>query len=45
MSSFQNTEEIENPMVKSKVMALGSVLLSFAWFYGYLNCFNSNFDL
>jgi len=29
MSSFQNTKEIENPMVGSKVMALGSVSMRF----------------
>ena len=44
MSSFQNTKEIGNSTVESKVMALGSMLTRFAWFSGYLNCFNSDFD-
>ena len=44
MSSFQNTKEIGNSMVESKVMALGSMLTRFARFSGYLNCFNSDFD-
>ena len=35
---------IENSTVGSKVMASISVLTGFAWFFGYLNCFNSNFD-
>ena len=34
MSSFQNTKEIENPMVKSKVIATRSVLMCF---YGFLD--------
>ena len=34
MSSFQNTKEIENPTVKSKVIATRSVLMCF---YGFLD--------
>ena len=34
---FQNTKEIETPMVGSKVMALGSVLMCSTWFLRYLN--------
>lgn len=44
MSSFQNTKEIENLMVGSKVMALGSTLACFSQFSIYSNCFNSDFD-
>ena len=34
MSSFQNTKEIENPTVKSKVIATRSVLMCF---YSFLD--------
>ena len=44
MSSFHNTKEIANLMVRLKVMASGSVLTCFARFSGYLNRFNSNFN-
>ena len=44
MSSFQNTKEIGNPTVRSKVMALGIVLTRFAQFSGYLNYFNFDFN-
>jgi len=44
MSSFQNTKEIENRTVGSKVMTSGSMLTCFVQFSGYLNRFNSDFD-
>ena len=44
MSSFQNTNEIENPIAGSKVMALGTMLMRLAWFSRYLNSLNSNFN-
>jgi len=44
LSSFQKTIEPENPMVGSKVMALGSVLMHSTWFLRYPNCFNFDFD-
>ena len=44
MSSFQNTKEIENSTVGSKVMASGSMLMRFLRFSGYLNCFKFDFD-
>ena len=44
MSSFQKTKEIKFPMVRSKVMTLGSVLMHFWRFSQYLNHFNSDFN-
>ena len=44
MSSFHKHKEIVNPMIGSKVMASGNVLMRFAWFSGYLNHFNFDFD-
>jgi len=44
MSSFQKAKEIKIPMVGSKVMTSGSVLMRFSWFFQYLNSFNSDFN-
>ena len=44
MSSFHNTKENEISMVRSKVMASGSVLARCTWFSGYLNRYNSDFN-
>ena len=38
MSSFENTKEIKNPTVRSRVIAFRSVSLLFLRFSGYLNC-------
>ena len=44
MCSFWKAKELGNPMVGSKVMALGNELVHFAQFSRYLNRFDSDFN-